>query len=298
MIIANQLIIGGIGSLGGFSPLNLGPMFAFTGATDGSGNLIDVSGNGYNATYISGSGLDAIYDFSTLNTALGSNQLNKNAYLGNGFGLPENYDFPYPAEIYHDPANPTYWKLTDFHYKNLNKQSLLVDNIAFLKAKATTSTSNIISEVNELYIYSSAQSGGILSGLLAYINIADTFYGDYLGLNYEFSDGSDDWVVGANWVFDGDTACQTGGLNSNISQDDFYVVGTIEISTRFYNNNLLRIFYNNTGSNYDLPLSASFTTDTTEIEQTSAAGAIVIRANDACLDYIRARQKFEHYYKT
>src|SRR6056297_1548296 len=75
---------------------------------------------------VSGTGNDTIWDFSVLNDA----RFDKGSYVGNAYGLPEYYDFPF-VNIYYDDTSETtryYWKLTDFHYANFLAQSLLLDN--------------------------------------------------------------------------------------------------------------------------------------------------------------------------
>ena len=116
------------------------------------GNLINTLG-GTSIPYVSGSGLDQIFDFSVLN----DDRFDKGSYVGNAYSLPEYYNFPYVG-IYYDATSEAtryHWKLTDFHYANLEDQSVNLTNWAFLEAKATTDTSNIITSVQSLLIYSS-----------------------------------------------------------------------------------------------------------------------------------------------
>ena len=80
------------------------------------GNLINTVG-GISIPYVSGNGLDQIFDFGVL----GDNIYDKGSYVGNSFGLPATYNFPY-VNIYYNSTNATtrkYWKLTDFHYANI-----------------------------------------------------------------------------------------------------------------------------------------------------------------------------------
>ena len=152
---------------------------------------------GVNIPYVSGTGLDAIYDFSVLNDS----RFDKGSYIGNSFGLPEYYNFPY-VNIYYDPtsaATRKYWKLTDFHYANFLDQSLTVDNIAFLKAKATTNTSNVIASVQSLLIYSVAQTGDNLTQLKNYIGIQDDFEINLIINGEDWYDDNEDGVPN-NWA--------------------------------------------------------------------------------------------------
>ena len=95
------------------------------------GDLINTLG-GVSIPYVSGTGLDQIFNFGVLN----DNIYDKGSYVGNSFGLPATYNFPY-VNIYYDSTSATtrkYWKLKDFHYDNILRQPLLVDNRFFLKA--------------------------------------------------------------------------------------------------------------------------------------------------------------------
>lgn len=155
-----------------------------------------------NAIHVSGSGLDAIYDFS----GLGDERLNKNSYIGNSFALPENYNFPYPIEIYFDTLNPYHWKLPDFHYFFIQKQMdidpQLINNIFFLKAKATTNTSNILTETNELIIYNTEQTGNDVTILEKWMGIQLEFYGDNTVINGDFIFNVNNWSASRctiNW---------------------------------------------------------------------------------------------------
>jgi len=57
---------------------------------------------------------------------------NKNAYIGNGYSLPEYYDFPYDT-LYYDASNPYHWKIKDFHYRHYEQQADALTNIGFAK---------------------------------------------------------------------------------------------------------------------------------------------------------------------
>jgi len=145
---------------------------------------------------ISGTGLDTIIDFSVLLVG-GKKDLrfNKNAYVGSSYTddegnpLPANYNFPFVG-IYYDSANPYYWKITDFAYAVILAQSLLVDNMFFLKATATTNTSNVIATWDKLFIYTTALADNNLTKIKNYIGIQPDFYGDELLETLNFNDWS------------------------------------------------------------------------------------------------------------
>lgn len=150
------------------------------------GDLIDYLG-GVSIPYVSGSGLDQLFDFSVLN----DNRFDKGSYVGNAFGLPETYNFPY-VDIYYDATSETtrhYWKITDFAYAVILRQSLLADDMFFLKAKATTNISNVIASWSELLIYSTAQATTNLALLKTYIGIQADFYGNNILTNILASGG-------------------------------------------------------------------------------------------------------------
>ena len=143
-------------------------------------DLVDSLGNGVDVPFVSGTGLDQLFDFSVLN----DDRFDKGSYLGNALALPEYYDFPYVG-VYYDPTSATtrnYWKLIDFAYAVILAQTydVAIQNNYFLKATATTDTSNVIDSVEELLIYSVAQVNGNLSQLKSYIGIQPDFYGDNL----------------------------------------------------------------------------------------------------------------------
>ena len=151
--------------------------FKWLGAYDGN-DLLNVLGA--NPTYVSGSGLDAIYDFSVLS----DDRFDKGAIVGNALGLPEYYNDPLNAYFYYDATSETtrrYWKLKDFHYFYLQQQTditpRLLNNWAFLKAKATSDTSNEIDTIQSLHIYSTEQIT-TLPKLKTLIGLQADFYGD------------------------------------------------------------------------------------------------------------------------
>jgi hypothetical protein len=92
-------------------------------------DLVDFYGNGPDLTYVSGFGVNQIFDFSPLS----DDRWNKNAYIGNAFALPEYYDFPYSSEIYFDTSNPYHWKIKDCHYRYYEEQADSLTNISFAK---------------------------------------------------------------------------------------------------------------------------------------------------------------------
>jgi len=123
---------------------------------------------------ISGTGLDRIIDFAPLNDV----RFDKGSYVGNAYGLPATYNYPYVG-IYYDATSEAtryHWKMTDFGYAVILAQSLLVDDMFFLKATATTDTSNVIASVDRLFIYSVALTGANKTKMKTYIGIQDTFY--------------------------------------------------------------------------------------------------------------------------
>jgi hypothetical protein len=92
-------------------------------------SLVDSYGVGPDLPYVSGFGVDQIFDFSPLS----DDRWNKNAYVGNAFALPEYYDFPYSSEIYFDTSNPFHWKIKDCHYRFYEEQADSLTNISFAK---------------------------------------------------------------------------------------------------------------------------------------------------------------------
>jgi lysophospholipase L1-like esterase len=114
--------------------------FLWSGAYDGN-DLLNTKGA--NPTYVSGTGLDAIYDFSVLN----DERLDKSnaTYWGSTLN----------AYFYYDALNPYHYKLKDFAYRELQAQfeTDVISNCIFLKAVGSE-TSNGVAEVNSLLIYS------------------------------------------------------------------------------------------------------------------------------------------------
>lgn len=142
--------------------------FYWKGAYDGLNLVNEV---GVNVPYVSGFGIDAVYDFSVLS----GNEFDKGSYIGNSFGLPEIYDFPY-VNIYYDPtsaATRKHWKLTDFHYRWIEAQfnpSGTLNNIFFARFTYVTEETITLTDC-ELLIYSNKQSA--LLKLRNYIGIND-----------------------------------------------------------------------------------------------------------------------------
>jgi len=264
-----------------------------------SGDLINLAG-GTNAVYVSGTGLDAIYDFSGLNDL----RLNKNAYLGNSFSLPEYYNYPY-VDIYFDTNHPYYWKLKDFHYANFLSQSLTVDNIAFLKAKATTNTSNVIASVSELFIYSNALTSTNLSKIKTYIGIQNDFYGDELMTNPDFNLFFD-WTLqygspnvsitdGILSFYDDELA---GYFKPNILPTNGLLYGC---DIKYKSDKIWRIVFG--GLNFNIPISGDFIKYSFE---SLAEGPefdifylrIINIPNQIYIDYINVYIIYRNYYKS
>jgi hypothetical protein len=160
--------------------------FAWFGQYDDT-SLVNTLGS--NIPYVSGSGLDAIYDF----TILSDIRFDKSnaTYWG------ESVD----AYFYYDEENPYHAKLKDFHYKYLNAQ-VTFDNTFFLKAKATTDTSNTIDSIQALLIYSTTQEDANLSRLKTYIGIQEDVLGDEIVDEWEFN-ATGSWNLGTGYTITG-----------------------------------------------------------------------------------------------
>ncbi|HAN19619.1 MAG: hypothetical protein A2X13_14735 [Bacteroidetes bacterium GWC2_33_15] len=187
----------------------------YTQSAEGE-DLVDKLG-GVSIPYVSGSGLDQLFDFSVLN----DDRFDKGSYVGNAFGLPETYNFPYVG-IYYDATSEMtrhYWKMTDFAYAVILSQSLLADNMFFLKALATTDTSNVIASWSELLIYSVAQTSTNLTKLKNYIGIQDTFYSANIATNGDFVTDSNSDGLADNW--DGIKDTTNSSYAINIIQNGF-----------------------------------------------------------------------------
>jgi hypothetical protein len=169
-------------------------------------DLTDIYGVEVDIPYVSGVGKDQIFDFGVLNDL----RFDKGCYVGNLYGLAEYYDSPY-VNIYYDDSTAItrcYWKLPDFHYANLLAQGNTLQNVFFLKAKATTKTSNEILSMQELLVYSVEQMNENLSRIKTWIGTHD-FYSENLVLNGTF-DNSDNWTMSSGW------SISSGKLNGNI----------------------------------------------------------------------------------
>jgi len=166
---------------------------AWLGGYDGN-DLLNT--NGANPTYVSGSGLDAIYDFSVLSDI----RFDKSNATYWGAVID--------AYFYYDPGNPYHAKLKDFHYKFLNAQ-VTFDDTFFLKATATTDTSNEIASVQSFLTYSTVQTGVDLTKLRTYIGIQDDFLGAEEVLNYNFDSGAN-WTLDTGWTISGGFAVAAG----------------------------------------------------------------------------------------
>lgn len=168
-----------------FTPNELGTQFSWTGTKSGS-DLVGLDGTVI--PYVSGSGLDAIYDFSVLS----DNFWNKNSYLGNSYGLPEYWDFPWNDSIYYDSGNPYRWKLKDFHYRYISDQYYSTEDKAFAKLNYT---GEVLQSVSELYLYTTAINDADSIKATSYIGIRDVYYTPNLIINPNFNGNSV-----ANWV--------------------------------------------------------------------------------------------------
>jgi hypothetical protein len=162
-----------------FIPSTEGSVFYWTGKYDGTDLVNEV---GTNVPLVSGTGLDAIYDFSVLN----DDRFDKGAVIGNGLGLPEYYNSPLDPYFYYDGTSQTtrrYWKLKDFHYFYVQQQTditpRLLNNWAFLKASATTDTSNVLSSVSELVIYSSVYDRAVCTSSGTIYKESTQAYGEW-----------------------------------------------------------------------------------------------------------------------
>jgi hypothetical protein len=141
-------------------------------------DLVDSYGFSPDLPYVSGFGVDQIFDFSPLSDV----RWNKNAYVGNAFALPEYYDFPYISEIYFDTANPYHWKIKDCHYRYYEEQAVGLNDISFAKL-----TYNDFS-----YTAACTTSG------LAY-NTCNTAYGEW---EFDLTKVSGTSTIYFNWIAD------------------------------------------------------------------------------------------------
>ena len=133
--------------------------FYWTGQYDGT-SLLNIKGA--NPTYVSGTGLDAIYDFSVLSDV----RLNKNATINNILSLAEYYDPSFWTGIYLDTNNPYHWKLKDFHYRDIENQLATLSNIFFAQA---TYSGTVLQSINSLVIYNTELETSNLSQALRYV---------------------------------------------------------------------------------------------------------------------------------
>jgi hypothetical protein len=179
-------------------------VFLWTGKYDGN-DL--VNSKGANGIYVSGTpfSLDAVYDFSGLNDER-FNKLNA-TYWGSSID-------PY---FYLNPARPYDSKLPDFHYKFLNEQ-VTFDDTFYLKATATSDTSNVINGVQELHVFSTVQTGDNKSNLKTYIGLQPDHLGPEEVSNWDFSSSSN-WNLGSGYTISGGflVASGTGDQCTNIT---------------------------------------------------------------------------------
>ena len=162
-------------------------------------DLVNAIG-GISIPYISGTGLDQIFDFSVLNDA----RFNKSnaTYWGSSLN----------SWFYYDAGNPYHAKMKDFHYRYLINQ-MLVDDVIFAKLSYTSTT---LISVDEILVYSSPQTTTNLVMLKTYIGILPDYYGDSLLKNGSFSVDSN-WVKGVGWTISGGKANRVGPQASAIS---------------------------------------------------------------------------------
>ncbi len=294
-------------------------------------DLIDLLG-GVSIPFVSGSGLNQIFDFSVLN----DDRFDKGARIGNSLGLPEYYNDPLDAYFYYDGTSQQtrrYWKLKDFHYFYMQQQTditpRLLNNWCFLKAKATSNTSNEINTIQELLIYSTwiggtgdyvqvlngEQTEAALTKLRKYIGIQDDFYGDELVLNSNLenwtNDDPDIYTIsnesvnnyitenanGARFVYDNDNPTTLKIITTgNTLQGKTY-----RLNINLHSVNIGRIYaYNgltewinrnieNVGDNISL-----FSPDT-------SAYLVIYRATettDLIIRFISLKQFYQNYYKS
>lgn len=182
-------------------------------------DLINAKG-GVSIPYISGSGLDQIFDFSVL----GDVRLNKSntTYWGSSIN----------SWFYYNVSNPYHFKLKDFHYRYLEDQLINTTNRYFAKI---TYVNEVLLSVDELLIYSTEQIGESLLNIKSYIGILQDFYGDNILVNGSFSVDSN-WAKGSGWSISSGNAKRTNtGVSSNLTQQN-------AITSAMYNKVFLTIF--------------------------------------------------------
>jgi hypothetical protein len=122
-----------------------------------------VNTKGANAIYVSGSGLDAIYDFSGLSDV----RLDKsNATY---------WTQPLDSYFYLNLSRPYDYKLQDFQYMRIEGACPSLVNVFFAKG----TYSEVTFSTSELLIYSTEQSGNDLTRLFNYIDIKYELASDY-----------------------------------------------------------------------------------------------------------------------
>lgn len=133
-----------------FTPSKTGSSFYWTGKYDGNDLVNEV---GVNIPWVSGTGLDAIYDFSVLSDV----RLDKSSAT--------YWTQPLDSYFYYDALNPYRYKLKDFHYREFQNQMESDNNYCFCKL---TYSAGVLISADELYIYDSEQIDK-LSNLKKYI---------------------------------------------------------------------------------------------------------------------------------
>lgn len=181
----------GIGKSGGSPFPTAGLTVYLTMQTyEDEGTTYYVNTKGNDVPVVGTDGGEDILDFSVLN----DDRFNKGAVVGNAGGFPEYWDSPWNAYFYYDDTSAAtlyHWKIKDFHYAYILEQSASVDNVFFLKALATTDTSNVIASIQKLLIYSAAQTSTNLAKLKTYIGIQDDFIITDPILNYQMNSVSE-----------------------------------------------------------------------------------------------------------
>jgi hypothetical protein len=139
---------------------------------------------------VSGTGNDTIWDFSVLNDA----RFDKGSYVGNAYGLPEYYDYPFVNIYYDDTSEATryHWKLTDFHYRWLEAQSVGLSNVFFGKFLYNN---EILQNVDKIFIYENELTNNDLTKIKTYCAINEFTSQNYYLNEWLFRDDSVQMLV-------------------------------------------------------------------------------------------------------